>query len=1134
MPLTTAFTFWPTNRNEPLRRITAWPAGVSAADNLFFFEIEDPDNPGTYFKHIRTKTGPVNILEAAIVADGITNQTTLLNTVLANTWLKELEFYVDGGGEVLVTGTVTVPEDKILIIRAGTKIKTTGAGVVNGGIIDADPYQEIFTGTRNVNPAGSTKNYLSANWYGVGAPGYTPTTNADNANLATQLIINSNTLPRTLYFPDVSYSFDKPIELYKWDSVNSVYTQHTGVEISGNTDGAMQGFGTTFYFTTPLAFGIGIHIGKGCIIRRLRIIGTFAPSWANMKAFVETKQADYGAGSGCLDGRYATNAGIVIDYLRGDVPPDGGYTTILSQYRGSTTSNSGSTKCEILNCTITNWVTGVAFSINGQTQNCDSMVVADSCVQACKWTFSFGQDQTRNCWIRNILCWDSTFCFVTNSIHGNQSGAPPSIDNVSLAGQINQFAHVITGGRTGFGATKVFCESIYRIGLIAGEPSSIRDFEFDFMLVAGVHPGIAAPDLYATLSKVTMADGRCRNYDNLFNKRMNMAATRCIFNNVRFDLPPIFQMTDQNNGNRLIDCTYGTSLGDQIGAKSTIINYPNQMANAVQHGKFTVEDKGADVNRNLRYTTEYDFSDDYEEKGGLGSKVVTVDAATRTATFPSTDFLTTGQIGEYIITDTAVSSFDDPAYVLPVVVIGRVTGYAANVVTLSEVPTNIITGTYTLYVTFYKTVGNAFTGDTIAGNPVITNVEFAPAGVPVVGTRLAGGGGAYNVGVYTKYSIITAVDTTAKTVTINLGALITRKDVVFSSAKRVVIYSTYKPDDAAINYITYPVFEGTEFIVQGQAFTDGRNQTQKYRIIKGGHLNQGVVSALRQAEWSLNIPLRVNAGNLERMDLATGLWSTVDPIDIVVTATDANSTMADITTLEILPTATGNRILTLPTASALTGRTRRIWNKNSSLTFSWTLTPVITLPDDSTTSVIPNDSIITLQSNGSVWVQTDISTYNTKVVTATDANATMAATTEMEILPAVTVARTLTLPSAITYPGKVLEIWNKNTHATLNWSFAAAITLPDNTTSTLIPKNYITRLRSDGAVWVNVDPALFSDSTLGGSGSEADPIYVRKAGRPFATTASLPSAGIGDGDSAYDEQVDKFKIVTSGVWTSQT
>lgn len=1078
------------NRGGVFVPVTVFPAGITD-DSVFGI---------TYLgqKYIRNKTGPVTIKDADIQADGVTDQTARLNTVLALAKIKSLDFEVDGGGEVLVTGTVTVPAGKILNIKAGTKIKTTGAGLVTGGIVDADPYQEIFTGTRNVKPTGSTRNYISANWYGVNMVGYTQTTNADNANLAAQIIINSDTLPQNLHFPEPTYSFNKPIQLYKWDSINSLYVQHY-IELSGNSEGAMQGRGTTFYFDCPTAFGIGIHIGKGCIIRNLKIIGTFAPTWANMKAFVETTQANYGAGSGCLDGRYATNGGVVIDYLRGDVPPDGGYTTILSQYRGSTTSSSGSTKCEILNCTISNWITGVGFSINGQTQNCDSMVVADSCVQGCKWTFSFGQDQTRNCWLRNILCWDSTFCFVTNSIHGNQSGAPPSIDNVSLAGQINQFAHVITGGRSGFGATKVFCESIYRIGLIAGEPSSIRDFEFDFMMVAGVHAGIPAPDLYATLSKVTMSDGRMRNYDNNFDKRMHMAAANCKFHNVRFDLPPLLPTQTNGNDNTFDECTYGGSLGIPLGLKGTIVANDQTIGYVVQHGKFTVTDLAPDsTQNNITYKSEYDFPADYEIRGGLGSLAVTVDVATRTATFTSTDFALVGHIGEYITTDTAVASFDDPAYLLPVAVIGRVTGYAANVVTVSEVPVNIATGTFDLYVSAYKTIGYPFMGDLSVGSPTITNLEYGTF-PPYVGQRLTGGGGAKNSqGVYTNYTIVKSVNLGAKTVTISIGAMVTKKDVAFVSAKKIVVYSNLLPSHATLNSLAYPMYEGTEFVSQLQQFSDGRIQTLVHKIIKGGHLNQGTVGSIRQAEWALEVPLRANGANLERMDLTAGTWSAVQAaITVQESIAGAGTSGNPYAVAGLRKYTTTNRDLISPKFEGMT-----IWNITTQQVETWNA--------------------------ASAWSAAAGASNN--YVLATDANTVVNASTDFIELPEVTANRTLTLPAA-SGATRPVEIWNRNTHATFNWAFAVAVTLPDGNTSTLLPRNYITKVRNTADEWVNVYPALVGDSTIGGSGSEADPLHVDSV-RSFAT-GDLPASG-NDGQIAYDETVDKLKVRQSGAWTAQT
>jgi hypothetical protein len=95
-----------------------------------------------------------------IYTGGVTDMTAKLNTVLAHAKIQTLELHTDGGGEILVTGTVTVPAGKTLKFRPGTKIKTTGSGVVNGGIIDATDKHQIFSGTKNVNPIRLCKRLL--------------------------------------------------------------------------------------------------------------------------------------------------------------------------------------------------------------------------------------------------------------------------------------------------------------------------------------------------------------------------------------------------------------------------------------------------------------------------------------------------------------------------------------------------------------------------------------------------------------------------------------------------------------------------------------------------------------------------------------------------------------------------------------------------------------------------------------------------------------------------------------------------------------------------------------------------------------------------------------------------------------
>jgi hypothetical protein len=91
-------------------------------------------------------------------------------------------------------------------------------------------------------------------------------------------------------------------------------------------------------------------------------------------------------------------------------------------------------------------------------------------------------------------------------------------------------------------------------------------------------------------------------------------------------------------------------------------------------------------------------------------------------------------------------------------------------------------------------------------------------------------------------------------------------------------------------------------------------------------------------------------------------------------------------------------------------------------------------------------------------------------VVVTDANYTVAAGDYFITLPDVTANRTVTLPAASTNAGRKIVIWNQNSSASFNWSFA--VPQPVSTsgaTDVAISKDACTYLVCDGTNWLRED-----------------------------------------------------------------
>lgn len=119
------------------------------------------------------------------------------------------------------------------------------------------------------------------------------------------------------------------------------------------------------------------------------------------------------------------------------------------------------------------------------------------------------------------------------------------------------------------------------------------------------------------------------------------------------------------------------------------------------------------------------------------------------------------------------------------------------------------------------------------------------------------------------------------------------------------------------------------------------------------------------------VPLSTTAASgTNTTQIATTAFVQTATQDVVNTATDANYTITSANQLVKLPVVTANRTVSIPTAASYTGRILRIWNQNTSGTFSWSFTGA-TVKDaaNNTLTNLVNTSVYILESDGSVWIK---------------------------------------------------------------------------------------------------------------------------------------------------------------------
>ncbi|HEY5371347.1 MAG TPA: hypothetical protein VIJ75_20375 [Hanamia sp.] len=248
--------------------------------------------------------------------------------------------------DIVINGTLNIPEGKMLRFENGFFLK--GRGVINGGNYDADYQQKLFDTSLTINPR-SVNQYFSVKWFGakgVGKDDYGPIEKSINTCIKNNIHV--------LYFPAGSYKISSPLIIRAADNSKAGNQRaFCTLEILGESSFWDSNLGSEILPMFNNSFAIGIQNGKGCKIRKLKIIGLFTPpSSRNTKDFYNMPFDKFRDGK-CRDSRYSPYAGIVIDPFTNlpsnPLPPDGGYPSLTNYYGKSAKlqAQSGSTGTEL-------------------------------------------------------------------------------------------------------------------------------------------------------------------------------------------------------------------------------------------------------------------------------------------------------------------------------------------------------------------------------------------------------------------------------------------------------------------------------------------------------------------------------------------------------------------------------------------------------------------------------------------------------------------------------------------------------------------------------------------------------------------------------------------------------------------
>lgn len=257
--------------------------------------------------------------------------------------------------------------------------------------------------------------------------------------------------------PNRVYTIDKPLIAAEWNG-----TEYRQVYFRMEGNGSMwdNGKSTSIVATFKDAPIFSIQKGKGCVIRGITFKGAYrAPEGLPHGKPFET----YGDPT-CRDSRYSPYAAVCIDPFSGELPPDGGYPSLKSWYRGPQ-SRAGSTGLRFEDCTFTNTTIGFITSPNGYTQNAEIITLQNIRIGECKAGIVGCQAQEKMNRVLNIGAWEKCHTlFVWNTYGAGQPGNW-IVDGVNIAGSVGNILYRISHGWFPLYMSNVYAEQVASVGV---------------------------------------------------------------------------------------------------------------------------------------------------------------------------------------------------------------------------------------------------------------------------------------------------------------------------------------------------------------------------------------------------------------------------------------------------------------------------------------------------------------------------------------------------------------------------------------------------------------------------------------------------------------------------------------------
>lgn len=785
------------------------------------------------------------------------DQTAALNAILADPNNNGIDLTFDTSTVIIISGTLQARK-KLVNFGIGTIIK--GGGTINQAVIDFVDYrQQIFDTSITLTGCRTASKKFTPMLYGAKADGVQD--DQPYLQKTSDMMIANTDMDRNLLIPYGTYLINSPWMLYSF--VSGEYRQWN-LNVIGEEEiqSANNSSNPRIMVSANCDFGIGVQRAAGGYIKGLSIEGSFRSSISQTQFYL-SKFSDV---SNLRNTPFSPNSGIVIDPYCYQIPADGGYQNSLAWYRGSAV-RSGCSDFHIYECRVQGFTVDIMNSPNGVTQQGEDCSIENCDFNYCNVAVAYGNTQSDNTKLLNTRLWYYIFCGVDNWTYGNSGvgGTISKIEGMNVASTVKKLFNISINQKTLL-VKDIYCENLYDIGLLQSVNAEIH--------VDGMYVNFAGislrPQFNGSFANTVFTACTFRYYDDQYNKRMifnNGYNTR--FVNVFFDQPPLFINPNlyYSSTPEFVNClSFDPTAGRKcnIGYHNSAHKLSNAEAVPLLYGTFTLQDftglNSSDMDNNSNLvapysTVSYSYScptfNRYVRKIATGV-TLSIDSVNRKATFIS-PLINQTHVNDYCI--DAATGFN----------LGRITAIAGNTITISEIPDNIKSGTYTIDLVYYLTISRPFVGDIQAGSNKVTNFAAVfTAPYCSVGDRIESP--FFPMGTY-----VAAYDYANKIVTLSCPSNTTATKVTFANGNpREEVRSLKAPTDLLTSGFPFAFLEGTRWTQINLA------NPVTWIFNKGGTLASGYYFS-NKADYNKEVKIRMNGKQMQYFDQEENQWEDYKP-----------------------------------------------------------------------------------------------------------------------------------------------------------------------------------------------------------------------------------------------------------------